>query len=881
MRKTLTSLATAAALVCGGFLLATPPARAATPTDLLISEYVEGTSNNKAVELANPTAAPIDLAAGQYALRFYFNGATTPGLTIPLTGTVAAGDVFVAAHASAVPAVLAQADLTNSSGWFNGDDAVVLVKGTDVIDSLGQVGVDPGTEWGSGLTSTADNTLRRQADICAGDTDPTDAFDPAAQWDGYAVDTFDGLGAHTASCGSDPEPTPTPTASPTPSPTPTPTTTPTPTPVTPIGTVQGSGEASPIVNSTVTIEGVVTGDFQVGGFNGYYVQDAGDGEAATSDAVFVHAPNGAEVSVGDRVRVTGRVAEFYGLTQVVAAQVTVLASGQALPQPVAVTVPLTQQESREGMLVTFAQPLVIVEYYNFARYGEIVLGTTRQDTPTAVADPGAPAQAVAASNAQNRVTLDDGRSVQNADPAIHPNGREFTLDNYFRGGDTLTGVTGILDYRNNAWKIQPTTGAQYEATNPRPAVPAVGGTLQVASYNVLNYFTTLGSRGADTAEEFERQEAKIVAGMIALDAEVYGLLEIENNGTALDTLVAALNEKAGAGTYAAVTTGAIGLDEIAPALVYRPAAVTPVGTFAFKVYDDLNRPTLVQTFEEKATGARFNVAVNHLKSKGSACVDDPDTGDGQGNCNLTRLNAARQMAEWLASDPTGQNSTNTLIVGDLNSYDHEDPIKALVAAGYTDLEKKYGGEQAYSYVFDGQKGYLDYPLSSESLTPQVTGAGAWHINADEVSLLDYDMSFKQPAQDALYAPDPYRSSDHDPVLVGLNLKGVDRTPPTLSVRLLPSNLYWNSKLLLPIVASVRAADDQPGVTWRLVSVTSSEPDFGGKDRTRGDIVILDRHLVLVRDERVAAVRTYTFTYEAKDAASNITTTRATVTVRRP
>ena len=168
----------------------------AAPTELFFSEYIEGTSNNKALEIYNGTGAPIDLAANNYAVQMCFNGSTTCTLNIPLVGTVAAGDVFVLAQSAAGAPILAQADQTNGSGWFNGDDVVVLRKGAALIDVIGQLGVDPGTEWGTGLTSTADNTLRRQVSIEAGDSNSSDSFDPAVEWDGFATDDFTGLGAH-------------------------------------------------------------------------------------------------------------------------------------------------------------------------------------------------------------------------------------------------------------------------------------------------------------------------------------------------------------------------------------------------------------------------------------------------------------------------------------------------------------------------------------------------------------------------------------------------------------------------------------------------------------------------------------------------------------
>jgi len=173
-------------------------------TELFFSEVVEGTSNNKALEIYNGTTSAIDLVAGAYNVQMYFNGNASAGLTINLNGSVAAGDVFVLAQSSANATILAQADQTNSSGWFNGDDAVVLRKGTTIVDVIGQIGFDPGTEWGTGLTSTADNTLRRQPFAAAGDANGTDAFDPAQEWAGFATDTFDGLGAHVQAEGETP-----------------------------------------------------------------------------------------------------------------------------------------------------------------------------------------------------------------------------------------------------------------------------------------------------------------------------------------------------------------------------------------------------------------------------------------------------------------------------------------------------------------------------------------------------------------------------------------------------------------------------------------------------------------------------------------------------
>ncbi len=191
-------------LTLGLLLPAATRSAAAAPTELFFSEYIEGSSNNKALEIYNGTGAPVDLAAGNYRVELYANGASTPNNTLNMTGTVADGDVYVIANSSAVQAILDQADVTSTVTFFNGDDAIVLKKNGVVIDVIGQVGFDPGSEWGDNTLGTADQTLRRKPTIQAGDTNPNDAFDPAVEWDGYANDTFDGLGWHTLAGGDQP-----------------------------------------------------------------------------------------------------------------------------------------------------------------------------------------------------------------------------------------------------------------------------------------------------------------------------------------------------------------------------------------------------------------------------------------------------------------------------------------------------------------------------------------------------------------------------------------------------------------------------------------------------------------------------------------------------
>ena len=678
---------------------------------------------------------------------------------------------------------------------------------------------------------------------------------------------------------------------------------------TPIYTIQGDGFSSPLDGTLVDVEGVVTGDFQ-DGKSGFTLQDAvGDGNSATSDGVFVYAPS-PDVNVGDHVRVTGYVDEYYGLTEITGvSDLEVCSTGNAVAAtPISLPVmDMSDLEVYEGMLITFPQSLYISEYYNFARYGELVLSTDRQFQPTATFDPGlVDAAQMLADSLLNRIKLDDGRGSQNSDPALHPNGSIFDMANLFRGGDILNNLTGIVDYNYGEYKIQPTVGADYVNANPRTAQPdAVGGNLTVASFNVLNYFTTLDDgtndicgpagdmecRGADTVEEFTRQRAKIIAALASIDADVVGLIEIENNEfEAVADLVAGLNDAVGAGTYGYVDTGYIGGDAIKVAFIYKTATVSLVGDYAIldesvdsRFIDAKNRPALAQTFMDNATGGIFTPVVNHLKSKGSSCdsLGDPDLGDGAGNCNLTRTAAAEALVDWLATDPTNSGDADFLIMGDLNSYDKEDPIDAILAGGYSDLVYQFLGENAYSYVYNGQLGYLDHALANGDLTPEISGVTIWHINADEASLIDYDMSYKKAAQDALYAPDAYRSSDHDPVVIGMNV--CDEIAPAIDISLSVDVLWPANHKYVDVTATVLATDNfdiAPTVT--LLSVTSSEADEGlGDGDFPDDIVIVDDYTFQLRAERDATAkdgRTYTITYQVTDACGNSTIGTATVFV---
>jgi predicted extracellular nuclease len=981
-------------------------AQAAPPTELFFTEYIEGSSNNKALEIYNGTGAAINLGTNGYNVQMFFNGSASAGLTINLTGTVADGAVFVLAHSFANAVILAQADQTNSSGWFNGNDAVVLRKGTTVLDVIGQIGNNPGIEWGSGLTSTADNTLRRKSTIQAGDTNGTDAFNPATEWDGFAVDIFGGLGclgtdcaptigstipatdvarnanivinftepvnvsgnwftitcatsgihaatvsggpfsftlnpdsdfaanelctisilasqvtdqdsndppnnmpsdftfsvtsADTQYCGD---------------------------PATLIHDVQGDDASSPINGNSVSIEGIVTADFQgTDQFDGYYVQEEdedADSSPLTSEGIFVFNTL-YSVNVGDLVRVKGTVNEFNGLTEINAVNSLLLCStGNSLPAQTSVNLPVTSLndfERYEGMRVILPQALVIAEYFNYDRYGEIVLalpldGESRPFTGTAIDEPGDPANERTYQNSLRRITLDDGLNTQNPATLRHPSGNPFLLTNLFRGGDLVQNTIGILTFGFDLYRIQPTGPATYNAVNPRPAWPEpVGGSLRVAAMNTLNFFITadypsgaldnrcgplnnVECRGwdSDQATEFTRQRTKLLAALSGLDADIIGLNELENS-TGVEPLADIVDGLPG---YAYINTGTIGTDAIKVGLIYRTAKVAPVGAFQIldstddpRFIDTKNRPSLAQTFQDLSTGGIFTVVVNHFKSKGSDCLDvgDPDLLDGQGNCSQTRRAAAEALVDWLATDPTGSGDPDFIIMGDLNSYAMEDTIDEIKAgfddiAGtsddFTNLINHFQGTYAYSYTFDGQAGYLDHALANASLLGQVTSAADWHINSDEPDIFDYDTSFKPPSQDALYEPNAYRTSDHDPVVVGLSV--CDSIAPTFDLVSVTPDLLWpaNHKYVA-VTANVIVSDnfDQNPVV-ELVSITSNEPDDGlGDGDTANDIVIVDDYHFKLRAERsgTGEGRIYTITYKVTDTCGNETIATMTVSV---
>jgi predicted extracellular nuclease len=563
-------------------------------------------------------------------------------------------------------------------------------------------------------------------------------------------------------------------------------------PAIPIHAIQGAGASSPIAGATgIVVEGIVVGDFREfpGQLGGLFVQEEdadADASARSSEGLFVFAPNlAADLRIGDTVRARGQVREFFGLTELgrlewlkrCDARGAASAAPVALPQGAA-----SDWERFEGMLVRLDQPLVVSGAHDLGVFGELVLAAgERLFAPTQRAAPGPAALAWHERNLRHRLLLDDGRGVRWPTPTPHTATRSGAA---VRLGDRIAAIEGVLDFGFGSFRLHPTQPIDIESAGVRPDPPlAPRGALRVAAWNAENYFNGDGAgggfptRGAASASELARQQAKLVATLASTGADVFALAELENDGvgprSAVQQLADALAIRIGA-PIGVVDPGPGGLgdQEIAVGILYRRDRVTPVGSPAVldaraqpRFDATRNRPSLASSFVHVATGERITIAQNHWKSKGSSCASagDPDRGDGSGECNRTRTLAAESLAAWLAGDPTHAGGAPVLIVGDLNSYPREDPLAALAMAGFVDLLERFSGPDTWSYVFDGAAGRLDHALASPALVPLAHGAAVWHANSDELPLFGY----REENPPEWFAPDPVRAADHDPVLVDL------------------------------------------------------------------------------------------------------------------
>nr|WP_245703194.1 ExeM/NucH family extracellular endonuclease [Raineyella antarctica] len=673
------------------------------------------------------------------------------------------------------------------------DGRIDLVSGATIVDRVGYGGATTyeGTGAAPGLSSTT-SAQRRTDGAGYVDTDDNKAD--------FTAGTPTPRNSTSSGGGTDPEPVLTRT----------------------IAEIQGTGAASPFVGQKVTTQGVVTAAYPIGGFNGVYLQTPGTGGTAkkpgdASDGIFVYSSAAAAgLEVGDCVVVEGStVKEYNGLTELDGGAVTAAADCAPVAPTRLAALPATdaEKEPYEGMLVLPEGTHTITNNYQLNQFGQLGLtpGTEPLYTATDVVTPDR-AAAYEAENKKRYITLDDGSSwnyMTNSTAKDSPL-PYLSQDEPMRTGSQVTFTQPvILDYRFQ-WNYQPTgqvVGAADEqdplaTENDREATaPAVGGDVKVATFNVLNYFTDLGKdeagckaytdrdgnpvatnycevRGAYSEQAFADQQAKIVTAINGLGADVVSLEEIEASSAisylpgqdrdkALAALVRALN--AAGGTWAYVPSPTVvpsNEDVIRTAFIYNPDRVQLLGASQILVdpaFANARQP-LAQKFKLRNAGSPFVVVANHFKSKGSG----EDDGTGQGRSNPSRVEQAKALTGWVSELYPDE---AVLLAGDFNAYSKEDPVRAIEAAGYTNLATAYEPASA-TYQFDGRLGSLDHVFANKKARSLVSGAGVWDINADESVAMQY--SRRNYNVTDFHTTGAYASSDHDPIVVGLAAKGAKR-----------------------------------------------------------------------------------------------------------
>lgn len=549
-----------------------------------------------------------------------------------------------------------------------------------------------------------------------------------------------------------------------------------------IGEVQGASTRSPLLDAQVSIQGVVVGNFAKG-LRGVFVQsERDDGDPRTAEGIFVEHDADALplLRTGDRVRASGRVAEQgdagASLTALRDTVIEVIGRGELLPLALdRAPASAADWESYEGMFLKIAAPLTVTGNNGLASYGEIAASFGgRLFQPTEIAEPGAAAEKIAVDNARRRLLLDDNRTSK--DPRnLWFLARGLDDRQPLRAGSVLRHVVGVLDQRRGEYRLQ-LTGKLDVQQAPRPPVPAVPGDVRIASLNLHNLFNGDGrgagfptERGAETSAQYQRQQQKLVAVVQALAPDIAALMEVENDGSGaqstLAQFVAALNAAGPIRDYRFIDTGrGPGSDAIRVAMIYRSGRIQPQGRPAILTggpFEGRSRVPMAQAFRA-GPGPVFVIAANHFKSKGCGRGQDQaqaaDAEHGQGCWNPVRVDSARRLQAWLASDPTRSRAQLHLIIGDLNAHALEDPIRLLRDTGWHDAFAAV--ERPYSFVFDGQAGRLDHALLDAAMAARLRGAVEWHNSADESPAFDYHQDQQG---------DPYRASDHDPILLGFDL----------------------------------------------------------------------------------------------------------------
>ncbi len=663
---------------------------------LIFSEYVEGGGFNKALEIFNGTGGPVNIS--NYRIKMYFNGNASPGINFVMAGTIAPGATYVITQTAATDAtVLGAANLFHaSSSWFNGDDAITLERVSDglLVDSIGQIGFDPGTEWGSGLVSTADNTLRRKPNVTTGDTNPTNVFNPAVEWDGFAQNTFAGLGSHNVVD---------------------------PVVVREIFEIQGSGSASPYSGQTVeTRDNIVTAV----GNQGFFIQTPdfrADSSSATSNGIYVFTGNTAAVAVGDQVDVKGTVVEFFDFTEF-SGQITITVDAHNMPLPAyfQLTPGYSNFEPKEGMLVRMTN-------------GRAADGTDQFNETMVVAATTRPVRTPGVNGGNYPEIFDDD-----------PTGLGLPAQQII-GGATIQLAEGPLAFDFGDYSIWATALQFTNPAYPRPARARNAGELVVGGQNLFRLFDDeddplLGEPVTNTAVYQARLatiSAHIRNNMAAPD--VLAVSEVENISTLMD-LADKLNFDDPTLGYVAYLEEGHDIGGIDVGFLVRDtvsvSSITQLGPDdtwidpATNQPDELNdRPPLLLQGSYNGNGAPFPIAVVAVHQR--SLIDVETSARVREKRELQAENLAGYLSDLQAASP----GIRIVVTGDFNAFEFDDGYVDVMgiltsSADLTNQVLTVPPAERYSYIHEGVTQVLDHSLTSAPLDPYVRGVNFAHTNAD-------------------------------------------------------------------------------------------------------------------------------------------------------
>ena len=533
-----------------------------------------------------------------------------------------------------------------------------------------------------------------------------------------------------------------------------------------VESIQGKGLVSPMVGKTVITEAVVTAVFQQAEqLGGFFIQGE-DKSDQQSHGLFVYSR--LPVVPGERVRLRGKVREFYEHTELNEVKLLNRCGVQELPKPFEFTWEAAlNREAVEGVLI--AIPASVINWHNqLLRFGQIRIGDKRH---------------YASATSKREWIVDDASSK--TFPPTAPFFPDFNEKQRMRLGAKLNPFTAIVSFGFDEYRLYPIEPVRLSAIEPLILAKKPSGQLRLAASNVFNLFNGNGKqgafptlRGAKTYVEYQRQLQKVVLGLVALNADVLVLNELENDGFAESStimqLLALINDTQNSRVYKAIEFDKVqrGSDAITNAIIYDVKTVSPIdaalsttqaGSLAWG--DKLHRPGLIQRFTDLKTKKTFRVVALHLKSKGSECLDDTlESTDKYGACNSQRLDAVQKLNRWLTQDDSAE---PIFLMGDLNSYLHEPPVQKLFQLGFQnpDLDSS-----DYSYAFNTRIGTLDYILTNAAGMSWWQQSDYWHVNADEMPFLDYKVETAPHAWLTWSDTSFVRYSDHDPVYVDLKLK---------------------------------------------------------------------------------------------------------------